>query len=40
MKITGAAMILAGAAMFIAAPASFSAAGAMKITGEFTDRVG
>jgi hypothetical protein len=40
MKITGAAMILAGAAMFIAAPASFSAAGAMKIAGEFTDRVG
>jgi hypothetical protein len=38
MIITGDETILAGDAMFIAPPASFSAAGAMKVTGEFTDR--
>jgi hypothetical protein len=37
MILTGDAAINAGAAVFIAAPASFSAAGAMKITGEFTE---
>jgi hypothetical protein len=40
MIFTGDEMILAGGAINIAPPASFSAAGAMKITGEFTDRNG
>jgi hypothetical protein len=37
MILTGDETIITGAAMFIAAPVSFNAAGAMKVTGEFTE---
>jgi hypothetical protein len=39
MIITGDVTIPAGGAINIAPPASFNAAGAMNVTGEFTDRL-